>query len=55
MSEVEDELHRNEEAVSSHLGMPHNMSVLMIIADRLPDNVIDKIYQKSPSSQKHRV
>jgi len=39
MSEVEDELHRNEEAVSSHLGMPHNMSVLKIIADRLPETV----------------
>jgi len=42
MSEVEDELHRNEEAVSSHLGMPHNMSVLMIIADRLADKVEEK-------------
>lgn len=37
ISEVEDQLHRNEEAVSSHLGMPHNKSVLKIIAERLPD------------------
>lgn len=39
MSEVQDELHRNEQAVSSHLGMPHNRSVLKIIADRLPDKI----------------
>ena len=39
MSKVEDELHRNEQAVSSHLGMPHNKSVLKIIADRLPDKI----------------
>jgi len=52
MSEVEDELHRNEEAVSSHLGMPHNLSVLRIIAERLPDKIHLK---KSPSSQKHGV
>lgn len=39
MSKTEDVLHRNEEAVSSHLGMPHNISVLKIIADKLPDEV----------------
>ncbi len=39
MCEMEDKLHRNEEAVSSHLGMPHNVSVLKIIAERLPDKI----------------
>jgi len=39
MSEEEDALHRNEEAVSSHLGMPHNKSVLKIIADKLPNKI----------------
>ena len=34
---VEDELHRNREVVSSHLGFPHNREVLKIIADYLPD------------------
>ena len=43
MSESEDALHRNEEAVSSHLGMPHNSSVLEIIAERLPDKIGAKV------------
>jgi len=53
MCEAEDPLHRNEEAVSSHLGMPHNTSVLKIIADRLPDKV--EGHNKHVPSQKRRV
>jgi len=34
---VEDELHRNREVTSSHLGLPHNKEALKIIADYLPD------------------
>ncbi len=52
MSETEDILHRNEEAVSSHLGMPHNMSVLKIIAERLSDL---NPASENLSSQKGRV
>jgi len=35
---VEDDLHRNQEVPSSHLGLPQNKEALKIIADNLPDN-----------------
>lgn len=38
MSKAEDGLHRNVEAGSSHLGMPYNISILKVIAERLPDS-----------------
>lgn len=36
MEAVEDDLHKNIEVNSSHVGMPHNKEVLAVIADRLP-------------------
>ena len=35
---IEDELHRNYEVQSSHLGLPQNIQALKIIAQNLPDN-----------------
>ena len=36
MEAVEDDLHKNVEVKSSHIGMPHNKEVLIVIAERLP-------------------
>ena len=36
MEGKEDDLHKNIEVKSSHIGMPHNKEVLLVIAERLP-------------------
>ncbi len=36
MEAVEDDLHKNVEVNSSHIGMPHNKEVLVVISERLP-------------------
>ena len=36
MEAVEDDLHKNVEVNSSHIGMCHNKEVLVVVADRLP-------------------
>ena len=37
LDKVEDDLHRNREVPSSHLGFPHNRAALKIVADYLAD------------------
>ena len=51
MEAKEDDLHKNIEVSSSHIGMPHNKEVLLVIAERLPINSSVSVQKTTSSNQ----